>query len=224
MHFCFVELTTKRELFAGSYGFHFCWLRVLAAFLCRKVGAVGLCFFKFWPVRLNHLFPGLPPYWSSGNLARSQGSGPDHQSVLKPNFADRLAQNAASKADHYKSLQSNWGQGFVGNPEYGDKYPNAPDDTEEQGPFFTDLSALTPVYASSSRSRYQNGRAVFAQTRYIPGDPVYPSMPVSYRYSQRSGGGTGPAHVPKKGSVWSCDVMAAVSWMFWYSWLSINEL
>lgn len=155
-------------------------------------------------MRLNCLFPGLPPYWSSGNLASSQGSGPHHQSVLKPNFefAERLAQNAASKADHYKSPQSAyWGQGFVGNPEYGVEYPYAPGNNEAQEQFFTDLSDLTPVYASSSRSRYQRGRAVYAQTRYIPGEPVYPSMPVIYHYSQRSGGNTGPADVSKKGSV-----------------------
>lgn len=161
-----------------------------------------VCFVQILPMRLNLLFPGPLPHWSSGTLASSQGSGPHHQSVLKPNFesAERFAQNAAFRADHYKSPQSAyWGQGFAGNPEYGVKYPHAPGN-EDQELFFTDLSALTPVYASSSRSRYQRGRAVFAQTRYIPGDPVYPPMPVIYRYSQRSGGETGPAAVPKKGS------------------------
>lgn len=155
-------------------------------------------------MRLNCLFTGVLPYWSSGNLASSQGSGPHHQSVLKPNYesAERLAQNAASRADHYKSPQSAyWGQSFVGNPEYGVKYPNAPGNNEAQAPVFTDLSALTPVYASSSRSRYQRGRAVYAQTRYIPGDPVYPSMPLIYHYSQRSGGETAPADPSKKGGL-----------------------
>lgn len=175
------------------------------------------------------------PYWNSGNVARSQGSGSRPQSVLKPNFetAELLAQNAASRADHYSrpsrgnwfspevnqnvaasqaaghylgvpgeihSPQSaHWGQGFVENPEYGVMYPHVPSNDAAQEPFFTDLSALMPVYTSSSRSRYQRGRAVFAQTRYIPGDPVYPSMPVVYSYSQRSGEETGPAAVPNKG-------------------------
>eukprot|EP00066_Takifugu_rubripes_P030267 XP_011619533.1 PREDICTED: uncharacterized protein LOC105419586 [Takifugu rubripes] len=138
---------------------------------------------------------GVLPYWSSGNLASSQGS------VLKPNYesAERLAQNAASRADHYKSPQSAyWGQSFVGNPEYGVKYPHAPGNNEDQAPVFTDVSALTPVYASRSRSRYQGGRAVYAQTRYIPGDPVYPSVPLIYRYSQRSVGEADPS---KKGGL-----------------------
>lgn len=159
-----------------------------------------VCVFQVLPMRINCLFPGPLPYWSSGALASSQGSGPHHQSVLKPNFesTEHLAQNAAPRAHHYKSPQSAyWGQGFVGNPEYVVKYPHVPGNNEEQEPFFTELSALTPVYASSSRSRYQRGRAVFAQTRYIPGDPVYPSMPIIYRHSQRSGGQTGPADVPK---------------------------
>lgn len=161
------------------------------------------CVFQILPMTSNYLFPDPLPYWSSGTLASSQGIGPHHQSVLKPNFesAERFAQNAASRADHYKSPQSAyWGQAFAGNPEYVVKYPHAPGNNEDQKPFYTDLSALTPVYASSSRSRYQRGRAVFAQTRYIPGEPVYPSMPVIYHYSQRSGGGTGPADVSKRGN------------------------
>lgn len=183
------------------------WLSFLL-FAC--VGSIPVqqgrgCWFvslKLLPMRLNYLFPGVLPYWSSGSLASSQGSGP-HQSVLKPNFksVERLAQSAASRADPYNSPQSAyWGQDFVGNPDYAVKYPEAPGNNEDQGPFFTDLSALTPIYASSSRSRYHRGRAVFAQTHYIPGDPVYPSMPVIYHYSQRSGGETGPADVSKKGS------------------------
>lgn len=154
-------------------------------------------------MRLNCFFPGLLPYWGSGNLASSQGTGQHHQSVQKPIFesAERLAQIAASRAEQYKSPQSYWSQVSVGNPEHGVKYLHTPGSTEDQEAFFTDLSALTPVYVSSSRSRYQRGRAVYAQTHYIPGDPVYPSMPGIYHYSQRSRGETGPADLPKKGSL-----------------------
>lgn len=92
-----------------------------------------------------------------------------------------------------------WPQGVAGHPEYGVAYPYDPSiPAEDLEPFFTDSSALMPVYTSSSRSRYQRGRAVFAQTRYTPGDPFYPVMPV-YSYSQRSGEETGPADTLNKG-------------------------
>nr|XP_008303148.1 PREDICTED: uncharacterized protein LOC103374778 [Stegastes partitus] len=45
-------------------------------------------------------------------------------------------------------------------------------------PFFSDTSDLDKVYAFSSRSRYQRGRAMFAQTRYTPTEPLYPSVPI----------------------------------------------
>ncbi|XP_041651847.1 keratin, type I cytoskeletal 9-like [Cheilinus undulatus] len=49
---------------------------------------------------------------------------------------------------------------------------------EEPQQVFSDVSELEPVYAFSSRSSYQRGRAVFAQTRYTPGEPVAPPMPI----------------------------------------------
>lgn len=50
--------------------------------------------------------------------------------------------------------------------------------SEENKPVFSDVSGLEPVYTTGSRSRYQRGRAVFAQTRYTPtesvGLPLFP--------------------------------------------------
>uniref|UniRef100_A0A665UMU4 Uncharacterized protein n=1 Tax=Echeneis naucrates TaxID=173247 RepID=A0A665UMU4_ECHNA len=57
-------------------------------------------------------------------------------------------------------------------------------ETAEQ--VFSDVSDLEPIYSFSSRSRYQRGRAVFAQTRYIPGEPAPPLMPVSSDVSKKS--------------------------------------
>lgn len=94
-----------------------------------------------------------------------------------------------------------WSQGFAGHPEYGVAYPYDPRKAaDDHKSFFTDSSALMPVYTSSSRSRYQRGRALFAQTRYTPGDPFYPVMPVIYSYSQRSEE-TRPADAPNKGGL-----------------------
>ncbi|XP_041651285.1 loricrin-like [Cheilinus undulatus] len=50
--------------------------------------------------------------------------------------------------------------------------------SEEPQQVFSDVSELEPVYAFSSRSSYQRGRAVFGQTRYTPGEPVAPPMPI----------------------------------------------
>ncbi|XP_034540717.1 acanthoscurrin-1-like [Notolabrus celidotus] len=49
---------------------------------------------------------------------------------------------------------------------------------ESSGPIFSDVSDLDPVYAFSSRSRYQRGRAVFAQSRYTPGEALVQPMPI----------------------------------------------
>lgn len=68
----------------------------------------------------------------------------------------------------------------------------------EVEPVFSDVSYLTPVYSFGSRSRYQRGRAVFAQTRYIPGEPINSGMP--FRYVSRSSEDAGPADSPKGGS------------------------
>jgi len=56
-------------------------------------------------------------------------------------------------------------------PEPADGY-----DAVEKAPesVFSDVSALDPIYTLSSRSSYQRGRRVFAQTRYAPGRSVRP--------------------------------------------------
>ncbi|XP_074534196.1 uncharacterized protein LOC141796823 [Halichoeres trimaculatus] len=48
---------------------------------------------------------------------------------------------------------------------------------ENSGPIFSDVSDLDPVYGFSSRSRYQRGRAVFAQSRYTPGELLAQPIP-----------------------------------------------
>lgn len=55
---------------------------------------------------------------------------------------------------------------------------------ENPEPVFSDVSYLEPVYSFSSRSSYQRGRGVFAQTRYTPGEPVPSLMPLSRRFSK----------------------------------------
>lgn len=69
-----------------------------------------------------------------------------------------------------------WNSGSA--PNYGGENPEA---------VFSDVSDLEPVYSFSSRSRYQRGRAVFAQTSYTPGEPVFPPMPIARRTSKITG-------------------------------------
>ncbi|KAM7413866.1 hypothetical protein PAMA_018928 [Pampus argenteus] len=75
--------------------------------------------------------------------------------------------------------------GYVGDVSYG----FAPgDDSPEL--VFSDVSFLEPVYSANSRSRYQRGRRVFAQTRYTPVEPVRlfrpAPRPVSKPLNQKS--------------------------------------
>ncbi|XP_042352543.1 uncharacterized protein LOC121950570 [Plectropomus leopardus] len=68
---------------------------------------------------------------------------------------------------------------------------------EDPEPVFSDVSDLEPVFSFSSRSSYQRGRAVFAQTRYTPGEPVPEMMPV-YRRISKTSKPSGPAKDPTK--------------------------
>lgn len=93
--------------------------------------------------------------------------------------------------------------GFVAAPQ--DEHVSAGSATgqgageETPEPVFSDVSDLEPVYSFSSRSRYQRGNAVFAQTRYTPGEPGVPPMPVSRRSSKGTSKQGGPANAPGKG-------------------------
>ena len=70
-------------------------------------------------------------------------------------------------------------------------------DAEGDEPVFSDVSDLEPVYSYSSRSRYQRARSVFAQTRYIPGEPVFPPVLMGKTTDEESG----PTDVPAKGGI-----------------------
>ncbi|KAM7003420.1 uncharacterized protein LKV04_004468 [Tautogolabrus adspersus] len=69
----------------------------------------------------------------------------------------------------------------------------------EPQPVFSDVSDLEPVYSFSSRSGYQRGRAMFAQTRYSPGEPVLPPMPVYKPIIKTISKQSSPAKAPTKG-------------------------
>ncbi|XP_040894444.1 prisilkin-39-like isoform X2 [Toxotes jaculatrix] len=69
---------------------------------------------------------------------------------------------------------------------------------EAPEPVFSDVSDLEPVYSFGSRSSYQRGRSVFAQTSYIPGEPAPPPMPV-YRHAGKTSKVSSSSDVPTKG-------------------------
>uniref|UniRef100_A0A3Q3XLH1 Uncharacterized protein n=1 Tax=Mola mola TaxID=94237 RepID=A0A3Q3XLH1_MOLML len=75
-------------------------------------------------------------------------------------------------------------------------------DAEGAEPVFSDVSDLDPVYSYSSRSRYQRGRAVFAQTRYIPGEPVFPPVSMARYSGKTTEKESGPADAPAKGGLY----------------------
>lgn len=81
----------------------------------------------------------------------------------------------------------------VGSSAYGWAHPtqvnSASGTSDDQNkPVFSDLSNLEPVYTTGSRSRYQRGRAVFAQTRYTPTESLGRPLPLfpyaSYTHPQ----------------------------------------
>lgn len=195
---------------AGSCGFHFCWLAVLLVFLFKKVGCWVLLNF-FFPSEINFYFLFSARVGGSGFYPRSVPKLPAQSpasgsSWFSPDFSQQMASSQAAgqhggfASDVQSPPSAAWGFDFAAYPEYGLVQPSAPgSDAERLEPFFTDTSGLTPVYTSGSRSRYQRGRAVFAQTRYIPGESVYPSDPVIYR--QRNGGRVGPADPASKGGL-----------------------
>uniref|UniRef100_A0A3B4TCJ8 Uncharacterized protein n=1 Tax=Seriola dumerili TaxID=41447 RepID=A0A3B4TCJ8_SERDU len=98
--------------------------------------------------------------------------------------------------------------GYAGSSSYGFVSPqdeassgsatNTGAGIETPEPVFSDVSDLEPVYSFSSRSSYQRGREVFAQTRYTPGEPAPLVMPVSRRIS-KTATQSGSAGAPAKG-------------------------
>ncbi len=84
----------------------------------------------------------------------------------------------------------NWSSGSATNYGTGDENPE---------PVFSDVSDLEPVFSFSSRSSYQRGRALFAQTRYTPGGPVPPIMPASRHFGKTVSKQSRPATTSTKG-------------------------
>ena len=69
---------------------------------------------------------------------------------------------------------------------------------ENPEPVFSDVSDLEPIYSYKSRSSYQRGRKVFAQTRYTPMEPAPQPMPAPRRVSKISKQ-SDPPKAPSKG-------------------------
>ncbi|XP_036936048.1 probable calcium-binding protein CML50 isoform X1 [Acanthopagrus latus] len=90
----------------------------------------------------------------------------------------------------YAPAPQDEGFGSVGSQGAGD---------EISEPVFSDVSDLEPVYSFSSRSNYQRGKAIFAQTRYTPGEPVAPLMPVAKSISKTASKQRSPAKATAKG-------------------------
>ncbi|XP_039989594.1 uncharacterized protein LOC120793514 [Xiphias gladius] len=85
--------------------------------------------------------------------------------------------------------EEDWSSGSATNYGVDDETPEA---------IISDLSDLEPVYSFSSRSSYQRGRTVFAQTQYTPGEPVPLVMPVS-RHISKTSKQSSSAEAPAKG-------------------------
>ncbi|KAM8861400.1 uncharacterized protein ACB058_008228 [Synchiropus picturatus] len=124
----------------------------------------------FYPQPFSNL------YWSTGGLS------PDDAAVaVQTPVKQQLTLQPGAAPEPQLAAYSPIAQGPespVQAPE--EEVPEPGEEAEE--PVFSDVSNLEPVYSFKSRSRYQRGRAVFAETTYIPGPPpavpAYPSSPV----------------------------------------------
>ena len=119
--------------------------------------------------------------YPDGSASLSNPTGP---------YSSGYASNAAS--GYADSEYSNAGLGSVGDAVYysAAESTDGPDGATESEftsessveevpePVFSDVSDLEPVYFYRSRSSYQHGRSSFAQTRYTPGEVLYPPAPV----------------------------------------------
>lgn len=139
-------------------------------------------------------------------------TNPWHKNVISgfafhPRASKPSSPDGASQAGSYDSVPS--GSYSTDYARFNQNWNLASPQDENSGyatgygaevePVFSDVSDLTPVYSFGSRSRYHRGRAMFAQTRYIPGEPINSGMPV-VGYMSRSSEEAGPADAPKGGS------------------------
>ncbi|GAA6230474.1 uncharacterized protein LOC108902264 [Lates japonicus] len=148
------------------------------------------------PASQDVVYAGPGSYSGSTNMAVA-----DTGFYHSPAASEYGAVYAASHTGSYDAPGGRYGgrYGFVAAPQdedlsAGSATDGAAEETPE--PIFSDTSALEPVYSYSSRSAYQQGRLMFAQTRYTPGEPV-PPMPLSRRISKTSRP-SGPAKTPAK--------------------------
>lgn len=155
-------------------------------------------------------------YSSSTNVAEGKGYDGGYASFsdegyYSPEVGEYEVAYAAPQYSGYDGSAPGGGYGYGGDGSYA--FVAAPQDEhrssgsatgsgatdEDPEPVFSDVSDLEPVYSFSSRSRYQRGRAVFAQTRYTPGELVPPPMPVSRRISKATSKQSRRANAPTKG-------------------------
>ena len=148
-----------------------------------------------------------PVSYGSTNMGEGLSSG--YSSYNSPEVAQYGVAYAASPYAPYGSYSGGYGGSAVYGEDSSYGYAPAPQDegfgsVGSQGageeilePVFSDVSDLEPVYSFSSRSNYQRGRAIFAQTHYSPGEPVAPLMPVSKSVSKTASKQSSPAKATK---------------------------
>ncbi|XP_049431259.1 probable ATP-dependent RNA helicase ddx17 [Epinephelus fuscoguttatus] len=128
-------------------------------------------------------------YASSGDDSYNSPAASEYGFVYARYGYDNSAPDGGYGSSATAYVGDSWSSGSANSYDGGD---------ENSEPVFSDVSDLEPVYSFSSRSSYQRGRAVFAQTRYSPEEPVPQIMPVSRRMSKTSKPRS-PAKAPTKG-------------------------
>ncbi|XP_053175974.1 prisilkin-39-like [Scomber japonicus] len=116
----------------------------------------------------------------AGKKYGSGAADPGWRSVAynRPVASSYGAAYPASQPSGYDSGAPHGGYGYGGYASSGSGSAGgasydfvASSGAENPEPVFSDVSDLEPVYAFSSHSRYQQGRAMYTKTRYTPGEP-----------------------------------------------------
>ncbi|KAL3062296.1 hypothetical protein OYC64_002159 [Pagothenia borchgrevinki] len=151
------------------------------------------------PVGSSWMLASGSSYPSAG---RQEGSG------SYPSFrgASELPAAPGNDASGYaNSGYSKGGSGSVGSARYYSESTDVDGSSPEPSsggyveeapePVFSDVSHLVPVHSYRSSSSYQRGRNVMVQSRYTPGDVLFPPAP-SFKSSPEQ-----PPNAPPKGGV-----------------------
>ncbi|XP_078802232.1 uncharacterized protein LOC144991901 isoform X1 [Oryzias latipes] len=129
--------------------------------------------------------------------AMSSGQEPSKPSHQKPTgqsstYGSYSGPYTAGGAHSFSGSQQYGAQSSQSGGAEQESWSSSSDGEDEDEPVFTPVSEEDQVYASKSRSRYNQKRLLFSQFRYTPTEPRQPQEPVFPHTGKTSQHGKGP--------------------------------